>query len=219
MAPLGQRSARAMATASRAALIPPPPSSYCRHSRVRPASIVLSVGWRLLALAVGFTCARNFSSGPRPRDAVSIAVVGTAAPPLTTNDPPLTTNDVVMYIPTTLNRARYATRVFEGSLKTWARVYESTPNRLFVISDDGAAARSRLLDHQCVSLDTPIVFEKHTETFRCSTTTVLLTDCVNAHWGGAGPCCKNEVALMHFARAFRDGLHPPRWMIFGEDDL
>ena len=151
--------------------------------------------------------------------AVLIAVVGTAAPPLTTNDPPLTTNDVVMYIPTTLNHERYAHRVFKGSLKTWARVYESTPNRLFVISDDGAAARSRLSDHECASLDTPIVFEKHAETFRCSTTTVLLVDCVSAHWGGAGPCCKNEVALMHFARAFRDGLHPPRWMIFGEDDL
>ena len=150
--------------------------------------------------------------------AVLIAFVGTAAPSLTTNDPPLTTNDVVMYIPTTLNHERYAHRVFKGSLKTWARVYESTPNRLFIISDDGAAARSRLSDHECASLDTPIVFEKHAETFRCSTTTVLLVDCVSAHWGGAGPCCKNEVALMHFAHAFRDGLHPP-WMIFGEDDL
>ena len=62
------RAARVMATASRAALIPPPPSSYCRHPKVRSTSIVLSIGWRLLALAVGFTGARNFSSELRPRD-------------------------------------------------------------------------------------------------------------------------------------------------------
>ena len=98
--------------------------------------------------------------------------------------------------------------MFDGGLKTWARAYETTPNRLFVISDDGPEARSRLAAQAYDVIDEAEEAVVDAEesgvraTVRCATTTVLLVDCISAHWGGAGPCCKTEAALLHFARAY-----------------